>query len=339
MQEQYEQSARNQPGHANAQPSAPAPVPYRKKRWVLPVLAAVVILAIAVTYLLVNRKDSNVTSGDKPVEQIAQLPASETFYEYFQNAAQQQKVAITKHVMLADSPADEPHEVYYSKSHFDYQSKRYVYAEDILNGDRRDKARCNNDKQYDKLSIEKEWREQMGNNPLGTCMPQLRNLAINDGLNTGGLTKEQSQTFVKELQKRKGLITVQHVKQAEHKGKRYLRYSVDIKPIPFKDPATGRTFYDGATYLEWAFDETGLDEEKHPYTVVGASANGIHLEYYVDPKTRLPVYSEAHPLPGKDSEGKDKPISTYYRHRITYQFGSTPFDLEASKDADLALDW
>jgi hypothetical protein len=84
-----------------------------------------------------------------------------------------------------------------------------------------------------------------------------------------------------------------------------------------------------------AFRDTGLDPSTHVYGTRGEETGGARFEYYVDPATKLPAYSEFTPV-GTNDEGQQVDGLTSRTH---YQFGTADFDVEITHPEPLSMDW
>ncbi|MFE3455060.1 hypothetical protein ACFXJ8_39665 [Nonomuraea sp. NPDC059194] len=158
------------------------------------------------------------------------------------------------------------------------------------------------------LNGSEEWLWSLGDwtKRSGQC-PSLPSQAwLNDGLGVGGLTEEQAGIFVGKLDEWKGLIRARGMRLVNRGGKRYVRLEVRVEPLAFGggSPVGAGLFHD-------AFKHTGLDSLAHPYGLLASGRSGMDIVRYIDPVTRLPVYSEV--LETGHGEWK--------MHRVEYAFG------------------
>ncbi|MFC4008046.1 hypothetical protein ACFOY2_12500 [Nonomuraea purpurea] len=131
---------------------------------------------------------------------------------------------------------------------------------------------------------------------------------LNDGLGVGGLTEKQADTFVGELAGIEGLITAGRMSNVKRDGKSYVRLEIQVKP---QQLGGGGMPVGAGLYLD-AFKYTELDAITHPYGLLAGGRSAMDIVRYIDPETRLPVYSETL----ETGEG------TWAMHRVEYEFGS-----------------
>jgi hypothetical protein len=324
---------------------APHPAPNRKRfRW--PLIVLLVALLAGLGYWFFGRSESphtidlgtvntvtvnTVPSGKLTAADVAKLDKTNTFFAYFATAAQQQKMVTTTESITALDKASVVGSDFY-KVGFDFATKESVFAHDAAFSSLT-QDRCYGKTVLYRSQVVTEWQTQPFEKTSPCQVGMQQDYYIADGLNTGGLTAKQAQTFVSYLREQPGLITVKNLELTEHKGKQYLHYSVALTPIVQKG-----TIY-GAQWLMFAFKQTGLDPTAWPYIYHGAGGYGIALEYYVDPVTKLPAYSETLTTPQKDLQGNDKPLDEYNFHRVQYQFGTATFDASAANNDPIKLDW
>jgi hypothetical protein len=263
---------------------------------------------------------------------VAKLDKSEAFFAYFAQAAQQTKMVTTTEKITAPTKSQVTGSDIY-KVGFDYTTKQSVFAHDSAYGNLLDQDRCYGSTVLYRHAPRTEWSTA----PLERTSPcqigQHQDYYITDSLNTGGLTPAQAQAFVGYLRQQAGLITVKNLELTQHNGKQYLHFSVTLTPIHVKD-----TNY-GAQWLMFAFKKTGLSPSAWPYVYRGTGGSGFAIEYYVDPATKLPVYSEILTTAGKDSQGNDVTDLDYTLARVQYTFGTATFDASSANAAPLKLDW
>ena len=309
-------------------------------------VAAVVVLAVPVgitAYSALGGPSATETNaavvdgiGAAPTaEQVAAMDRTEAFYAYFMRAAQESAVVATTAItMTVDGDTTEKGTTIWGKSGFDYGSKEFRYAtEEQLPGGRIEtRMRCYDGIWYHPTGRNgQQWDQRDAASLPLRCTKERDSAKVNDGVNTGGLTAEQAQTFVGTLRDQPGLVTVQGLTLVEHRGRPYLQFSVVITPVA--GPSGAIRFGNG--WFMMAFRETDLDPAAHVYGTRGDETGGARFEYYVDPATKLPAYSEFTPL-GEDDEGATVEGLT---HRTHYQFGTAEFDVEITNPAPLTMDW
>ncbi|KAB2385954.1 hypothetical protein [Actinomadura montaniterrae] len=141
----------------------------------------------------------------------------------------------------------------------------------------------------------------------GDQCPSLADQAwLNDGLGVGGLTQQQADIFVQQLSGYQGLISARGKSIVERAGKQYVRLEIAVTPHVYGggDPIGAGMYLD-------AFKYTELDATTHPYGLLAAGVSALDIVRYIDPQTRLPVYSET--VETGDGE--------WHMHRVEYSFG------------------
>ncbi|GAA2386377.1 hypothetical protein GCM10010404_49120 [Nonomuraea africana] len=129
---------------------------------------------------------------------------------------------------------------------------------------------------------------------------------LNDGLGVGGLTEEQADVFVGKLREWTGLITARGMSVVKRDGKPYVRLEIRVRPVRF---GGGRPV--GAGLYHDAFKHTELDGIAHPYGLLAGGGSAMDIVRYIDPETRLPVYSET----------RETGSGAWRMHRVEYEFG------------------
>ncbi|WP_158888266.1 hypothetical protein [Amycolatopsis anabasis] len=157
---------------------------------------------------------------------------------------------------------------------FDYPARKYAYhADDAL---------CTDGKKF-RLSGG-AWQDD------GSCgSPRPLDLIKNvgNGLVPSGLTEQQADAFLGKMRgDYAGFLNAGKPALADHDGKQYVRL-----PVVFRSLEIGGSRY-GAQIFIFGFRATGLGWEQHPFTVIGSTEDQVEGVLYVDPKTRLPAYSE-----------------------------------------------
>jgi hypothetical protein len=320
----------------------------RDKRFRLIAVATVVVLA-GIGYWFFGRSQSateipvtnvgvvnDLAKSALTQADIAKIDKTEAYFAYITSAVQQQKSIILSENKYGTSPTDaeESRDLY--KVGFDYQTKKIVFAHDDAY-DAQDVAqdRCYDGNAARHATQKSDWYVGPidAENPCN--LGEHVNYYISDGVTPGGLSEAQAQAYVGYLRKQDGLIVVKDLQLASHNGKQYLHFSVDLNAI--RPGGSYGDLYFGGQWLMWAFKETKLDPAAHPFEYRIRGGDGMHIEYYVDPTTKLPVYSEMKSTPLKDKNGKEKPYDAYRDIRTSYQFGVSEFD--ASPNSPLSIDW
>jgi hypothetical protein len=335
-----------QPASQPVMSSTPQPKS-RKKLWIILGIAFVAIWIVGGLFVafcsqkgsapaVVSTEAIEKVAKDKALtpNTLATLDKDNTFWAYFKQAAQQTQLTMTKEYYFANSPSEKPTSISYMRSGFDYSSKKIVQAqeEDTRGLPARDHRRCYDGKEfYMSFSGTQGWRDTTSSKTL--CDVSKADAAINDGINTGGLTAAQADTFIADIRKQSGLFTVKNLQLTEKNDKKYLHFTIALRPV-----ASGKYDYMGNQWLMWAFKTTGLDPAAYPYGYVGAGGEGMDIEYYVDPTSKLPVYTEISTTPGKNSDGSEAPQASYSHYRVQYDFGKLP-NVSTTNMQDISISW
>ena len=325
---------------AQRQPINPLPPQHPSKRRTPLIIAGVVmVLAVlgGVGFWLYSSATQSPKTGSSILNDLKNpslttanlqgVNKDDAFYAYIKQAAQEQKMTITKSFHYSDDGKPQEDDAF-SKVGVDYQTKKIVYAyeTDEDNPNRgRSRIRCYDGKEYTRYY---EWTQET--KPTDCTKDKLYG-STTDGFNAGGLTAAQAETFVSYLRGKQGLITVKDMSLATHAGKRYVHFTALLQQIDVNDTQFA------AQWLMFAFKKTGLNPDDHPYGYVGSGGQGFTLDYYIDPGTSLPAYSEISSLPRTDDAGKSDTSS--YHFRIQYDFTSSSFDASPANDTDIAITW
>ena len=334
-----EQHMQHQPYEHHPAPKQPL---WRSKRVLLIAGVAVLVLAGAGYWLSRSKSATNIPTSTVAIDslakakltaaEVAKLDKTETFFAYFMNAAQQKKMVTTTEDVDATTKEAATGSDFY-KVGFDYDTKKSVFAWDAAYGGTLDQDRCYGDTVAYRHHPRTEWSTGETDEHSPCQVGEHQDYFITDGFNAGGLSATQAQAFVGHMREHEGLITVKSLELTEHNGKQYLHFSANLTPIH----VNGTNY--GAQWLMFAFKKTGLDPSTWPYVYRGAGGDGIAIEYYVDPTTKLPVYGEFLATPHKDDNGNDLPRDNYSFARVSYQFGVSTFDASPANPAPLKLDW
>lgn len=247
---------------------------------------------------------------------VAQLNKDATFYTVLKQAAMQPVVQTKWDVYFTGQQKGSRGDQYslYNTT-IDYGNKSYAYSDDSYSNLGLLQTRCIGAKQYtynnSKLLGPQSWQPATDSTD---CAFSTVTMHLNDGLNAGGLSDAQANTFLNSLHK-SGALKVDDVSLATNKGAQYLKVDADITPQNM-----GGGIYWGMQQLMTAFQSTGLNAANQPYTFFGSSGEGVHVSYYVDLSTQLPVYSAMTSTPSYDKFGKPN-VTTSWSHRfIEYTF-------------------
>lgn len=252
---------------------------------------------------------------------VSKLDKTATFYTVLKQAAVK-PVVQTKWSVYYSSAENDARADQYSlyDTAIDYTSKKYTYNENAYSNLGLYQIRCIGDKQYNynnsKLTTSPSWQPASDSTD---CKLDTVTMHLNDGMNAGGLTTAQADTFISKIQ-RYGMVKVNNIALATNKDKQYIKLDVNVTP------QKQGSIYWGMQLFMNAFQATGLDASKQPYTFFGAGGEGAHIQYYIDAATQLPVYAKFDSTASLNGAGKAQ-LSTSWSHRaIEYTFPTAVAD-------------
>ena len=263
---------------------------------------------------------------------VSKLDKNATFYTAFKQAATKPVVQTKSSIYYAageNDPRSDQYAVY--DTAIDYRSKKYSYGENSYSNLGLYQIRCIGDKQYNyndsKLTTSPSWQPASDSTD---CKLSTVTMYLNDGFNTGGLTSDQADNFIRKIQ-RYGMVKVNSASMATNKDKQYIKLDVNVTP------QKQGSIYMGMQLFMNAFQATGLNAEKHPYTFFGAGGEGAHIEYYIDAATQLPVYAKVNTTASYGSNGKPQ-LTTNWSHRaIEYTFPEAVADQNLDTHAPITF--
>ncbi|HSX06366.1 MAG TPA: hypothetical protein VLG92_01450 [Candidatus Saccharimonadia bacterium] len=257
------------------------------------------------------------------VSALTTINKTNAFYSAFRLAAQRPVVQTNWDVYNTASQAGaRPAEYTISVMSVDYQSKEYTYYRDDYTSAGATLSRCaggptvtyhNVFDPVRSTATTKWWP----NGDTVSCAFAAASARMTDGMNTGGLSSQQSDTFVHSLYASKAL-KVNSVSLVPHTGTEYLQFDVNLIP----QRKTAAVPYSGMQNFMDAFKATGLNPSTYPYTNFGAGGEGMHLQYYVNPTTMLPAYSVAVSTPALDAQGKQVQPTSWSHRYVEYSYPS-----------------
>jgi len=276
------------------------------------------------TYTIKYNTDQvkKLAANNKPLStaQLKGLNAADTFYSAFRTASQQPVVHTAWDVFYTKNQKDDRADQYslYGVT-LDYRNKQFAYDEDDYSNIGIIQYRCIGEKQYifdgSKLSdASAAWQPASDSS---SCALDSVAIRTNDGMNTGNLSATQSNAFVQQLNK-SGAVKVNGMQLVTQKNAQYIKVSVNVTP-----QKQGSGVYWGMQNFMEAFNATGLNATKQPYTYFGASGEGASLDYYINPATMLPAYSVATSTPAYNAGGNPVTPKTWSHKFIEYQFPGT----------------
>ena len=252
---------------------------------------------------------------------VSKLDKAATFYTVFKQAAVK-PVVQTKWSVYYTGAENDPRADQYAlyDTAIDYASKKYSYSENSYSNLGLYQIRCIGDKQYNyndsKLTTSPSWQPASDSTD---CKLNTVTMHLNDGMNAGGLTSDQADTFIRKIQ-RYGMVKVNNISLATNKDKQYIKLDVNVTP------QKQGSIYWGMQLFMNAFQATGLNPEKQPYTFFGAGGEGAHIQYYIDATTQLPVYAKFDSTAALNNSGKAQ-LTTNWSHRaVEYAFPANVTD-------------
>lgn len=252
-------------------------------------------------------------------EAISKLNKEDTFFTMLKAGATSPIVQTKWDVYYTDKQDGERTDQYtlYDTT-IDYRSKKYAYAENTYSNLGIYQTRCIGDKQYNfndsKLTTSPAWQPASDSTD---CKLNTVTMHTSDGINPGGLNSNQADTFMRKI-KGYNLIKVNKLSVATNKDKQYIK--VDLEIVPQKQ---GDNIYWGMQLLMNAFQETGVDPDKHPYTYFGSGREGAKVSYYFDAATQLPVYSVSQSTAPLNGKGEAELAQSWSHRYIEYAYPQT----------------
>lgn len=159
-------------------------------------------------------------------------------------------------------------------------------------------------------------------------------LSASDGVVPNGLTAAQAAAMIESLRDEfQGFANPRRPTLIKASGKTYIRQIVDYKPLKLED---GR--YWGTQIFLLAFKRTGLDPQSWPFSGGLGPGEGLHVSYYLDPTTLLPVATtiRSTPVLGDDGKVRERYDQTQvFNYR--YPGKLTPLTLKDTKPPQLIL--
>lgn len=254
--------------------------------------------------------------GTLAASKVQSLNKTATFYTVFKQAATQPVVQTKWDVYYTEAQNGKRTDQYTMFNVVvDYRTKTYSYSDDAYSNIGVIKTRCIDGQQYtyngSKLVATAGWQPASDST---TCKPSVVATRMSDGVNSGGLTEKQADAFVKAINKSQSL-SVSDLTTVEKGGKHYLKLAVTVTP---KQQAS--KVYWGMQNFMSAFQATGVNAEKHPYTYFGPANAGMKMSYYVDPATLLPVYAQFDQTEGINEAGQKVTPKTWGQRSVEYAF-------------------
>ncbi|WP_165554032.1 hypothetical protein [Kribbella capetownensis] len=166
----------------------------------------------------------------------------------------------------------------------DHTTDKFYYFQTILTGPTDDEPTniaCLGTKEMHWSNYSKKWEQSTFTSNTCTKKPFM---GAGDGVFSSGLTVDQADQVLAKLRTYKGYVNVAKPILLSAGGTTYVRQVVDFKPITLADKN-----YWGSAISMWAFRDAGLDPVTWPWSNPFNLTEGIHMVYYLDTKTLLPV--------------------------------------------------
>ncbi len=271
--------------------------------------------------------------GNLSNKDLDKVNSRKLFLETVRNMMLQTKVRTKSETMTSDKKDLSDGFGYNTDIRFDYQTKALSFERESGLSENR----CIDGKSYLTL-FDKTWQEAR----FGGCELRKSLYNIGDGVNIFGLTKAQADKvlayFTDDFP---DLIQVEELELKSGPGKenkKYLRFVVDYVPIP-----SAQYGYLGLQHFVWAFKRADIEFFQHPYSPKGSGGQGLHVVYYVDPTTGLPVYSQQSNIPPFDKDGKPRSLeeagTSYREDRYEYYFEEKFPTFDMSTNDKITLKW
>lgn len=268
---------------------------------------------------MLAKDGGKITSGD-----LDKFDKTALFFAVFKNAAMQNVVHVTSDAYEGSSPTDQSTRAYefLHDSTFNYKTKQLALVSQ--SGDYTNE--CVNGTEYEYSETFDASTGSTGNSwaPSANNTCDMSDYAgyINDGINTGGLSASQAQTYVAGLASASGLISVKSMSLTTHAGAPYVRMVVTVSPIQVE--IDGTSGYEGMGVIGGWLKQAGINLTTWPYQSVGTIATGAQLIYYINPATQLPAYSQISLTYSRDDNtGKQVPNQIYDFQDTQYAFGGS----------------
>lgn len=195
-------------------------------------------------------------------------PVTEVTAAYFETA---DELTSHSHYYVNDVTTD------YATKAFNYQTVSYD------NNSPDDLTRCVNGvtNLYDTYA--REWNA-LKTSTTCTSLSVRVDAYLSDGIAPGGMTQAQATKYIDSFVAYKGFVNAQRPTLVTSQGKPYVRMVVDFKPVQLQGD------YWGSQIFTWAFKDAGLNPLTYPFQNKFGISQGMHVVYYLDPRTLMPVY-------------------------------------------------
>lgn len=302
--------------------------------------AAVVVLALltgaSITVYQLNSANRDLTAAQKQdlalrrlgggknltEIQLSGFDKRQLFFALYKRAMREQLVSVQGTIFSSPTPDMSNSEGYNVKFTIDYRTQTSFYAikelarsrDDVVVGNR---SMCVAGELYVFAEVEEQWKRDL----TSSCVDATSySYALGDGITPWGLTREQADSLMAYFEERNPrVLNVTALRLATIRGRRLLRFTVDITPTKTN------LIYKGLIHLRQAFEHTGLDAESHPYLNRCGGFHGKHLVFYIDPRTGLLAASRMSNSSRLGQDGRPEKrtaLTPYTSEWYEYSFGS-----------------
>ncbi len=166
----------------------------------------------------------------------------------------------------------------------DRKSGAYYYAKSAMDGSNDDDPSnnlCMGPNEWRWSNYSKKWEP---NRAAGTDCKRMPFQGGGDSIVSTGLNAEQADKVVAYYRTYKGFVNAAQPTLLNAGGKTYVRQVVDFKPSVLSDDN-----YWGSAILMWGLREIGINPADWRWSNPFNLTEGIHMVYYLDTQTLLPV--------------------------------------------------
>ncbi|MFG1628504.1 hypothetical protein [Kribbella sp. NPDC049227] len=230
-------------------------------------------------------KGKSLEPGQSVTEQSLAEVDPATFYESVVKRQMTAPIGRVKSSMFGDPQKFASRQLFpITDIAIDHASDKFYYFQTILSGPKDDEPTniaCAGSKEMHWSNYSKKWEQSSFTTNTCTKKPFMGG---GDGVFSSGLTADQADKVLAKLRTYKGYVNVAKPTLLSAGGSTYVRQVVDFKPITLADKN-----YWGSAISMWAFRDAGLDPVTWPWSNPFNLTEGIHMVYYLDTRTLLPV--------------------------------------------------
>jgi hypothetical protein len=239
---------------------------------------------------------------------LQSLDKNDLFYAVFQKAATEQRTLLTSASYFTKNTNEAPVGSTDYLVGFNYHTKQSTFASTTYGNSTTPTSlyRCIGMHGYNNTTNSVTgWYRDTSESPCNVI--ETEKSLIGDGFNTGGLSENEAANFVGNLRGIPNLVNILNMNLVSVNNQQYIRLDIAITPTNNAGSSVGMGNF------ESAFSSTNLNPHTWPYTSDGSLSEGAYLLYYINPRTQLPVYSQAAFPPSS-------PNGLWYVNRVQYAF-------------------